>query len=228
MVKQLLLATLIIFTPALQAEVLRSIAVTGSSSVALVPDEARLSFNVTELGQTADKALETVNRRINQLLKRISARGIPEKDIVATSQHVSPKYRWDGPNQTRTFEGFEVAREVQFTLRDLTLLGPMMEDLVNTGVTRLSSPALSSSQRKMAEHEGLALAFTDAQIQAQLLANAAGLSLAGARTIETHSAQKSGPTPMLRMASAAEDSAGQYLAGELQINTHISVVFDVE
>ncbi|MDA9368013.1 SIMPL domain-containing protein [Flavobacteriaceae bacterium] len=228
MIKQLLFATLIIFTPALQADVQRSIAVSGSSSVALVPDEARLSFNVTELNQTAAQALTTVNRRINKLLTQLTAQGILEQDITATSQRVAPQYRWDATRQVRLFEGFEVGRDVTVTIRDLTLLGPLMESLVKIGVTRLSPPDLVSSQRKTTEHQGLALAFSDAKIQAELLANAAGLTLAGARTIETHSAQNASPRPMMRMEAAADDGAGRYLAGQLQITTKISVVFDAQ
>ena len=128
----------------------------------------------------------------------------------------------------RLFEGFEVGRDVTVTIRDLTLLGPLMESLVKIGVTRLSPPDLVSSQRKTAEHQGLALAFSDAKIQAELLANAAGLTLAGARTIETHSAQNASPRPMMRMEAAADDGAGRYLAGQLQITTKISVVFDAQ
>ena len=228
MIKQLLVLSLIVFAPMLQADVASSITVSGSSSVSLVPDEAQLSFNVTELGQTADAALTEVNRRIDQLLNRLTDRGIPEKDITATSQRVAPQYRWDATSQVRIFEGFEVSRDVTLMIRDLTLLGPIMEDVVETGVTRLSPPNLASSQNKAAEQTGLTLAFSDAEIQAELLAKAAGLSLAGVRTIETHTAQNSPPVPMARMAVAADDSSGRYLAGELTINTQIRVVFDAQ
>lgn len=228
MIKQLLLLSLIVFAPVLHADVARSITVSGNSSVSLVPDEAQLSFNVTELGQTADTALTEVNRRIDQLLNRLTDRDIPEKDISATSQRVTPQYRWDATSQVRIFEGFEVSRDVTLIIRDLALLGPIMEDVVKTGVTRLSPPNLSSSQHKAAEQTGLTLAFSDAKIQAQLLAEAAELTLTGVRTIETHSAQNSSPMPMARMAVAADESSGRYLAGELTINTQIRVVFDAQ
>ena len=228
MIKQLFLASLIVFAPTLQADVARSITVTGNSSVSLVPDEAQLSFNVTELGQTADNALTEVNRRIEQLLDRLTSRNIPEKDITATSQRVTPQYRWDATSQVRIFEGFEVSRDVTLIIRDLTLLGPIMEDVVKTGVTRLSPPSLSSSQHKTAEQTGLTLAFKDAKVQAELLAQAAELSLTGVRTIETHTAQNIPPMPVARMAVAADESNGRYLAGELTINTQIRVVFDAQ
>lgn len=228
MIKQLLLVSLIVFAPALRADVPRSITVNGNSSVSLVPDEAQLGFNVTELSKTADTALVDVNRQVNKLLNRLTDRGIPEKDITATSQRVTPQYRWDATSQVRIFEGFEVSRDVTLMIRDLSLLGPVMEDLVKTGVTRLSPPSLTSSQHKAAEQEGLTIAFSDAKIQAELLAEAAGLTLTGARAIETHGAPNNSPMPMARMALAADESDGRYFAGELTINTQVRVVFDAQ
>ena len=66
--------------------------------------------------------------------------------------------RWDEKDRKRVLLGYLVSRQVQVELRDLELLGTLLERAVDAGVNQVNDPVLDSSRRKQLEREAMAKA----------------------------------------------------------------------
>jgi uncharacterized protein YggE len=118
---------------------------------------------------------------------------------------------------------------VQVELRDLELLGTLLERAVDAGVNQVNDPVLDSSRRKDLERDALAKAVEDARLNADTLARAAGATLGPVRTL--NGATSAPPVPMFRrqvaMADAAMAPEASYQAGEMKFSASVNAEYDL-
>lgn len=205
----------------------RVIVVSGEATVRRVPDLAVVSLAVTVSGKQPGPARDEANRRASAILGHLRDLGLPEADVQAPSLVVHPTYDYGrgGPKVT----GYEASRPMTLRIREVELLGPVLDGLVDDGATQVQGTAMELAEPEAATREALGLAVAVARSRAEALAAAAGLSLGAPLRVE-EGGSVSGPIRpigMMRMAAAQEAAPTEVAAGEIEVTAQVRVWFAI-
>lgn len=202
----------------------RAIVVSGEATVRRAPDLAVVTLAVTVRAPEVEPARETANARASAILAQLRALGIPETDVSAPSLIVHPTYDY---RHGARLTGHEASRPMTIRVRDLAALGPLLDGLVDDGVTQVHGTTMELAQADAAAREALGAAVVAARSRAEALAAAAGLRLGEPLRIEE---ETSGFAPMPRMMALAQGTPGapaptEVAAGEVEITARIRAWF---
>ena len=206
------------------AAIERAIVVNGEATVRRVPDLAVVSLAVTVRDKQPAPARDQANRKASAILARLRELGLAEADVQAPSLVVHPTYDYGrgGPRIT----GYEASRPMTLRIRDVDLLGSVLDGLVDDGATQVHGTAMELAEPEAATHDALASAVAVARSRAEALAAAAGLTLgAPLRIEEGESAPGPRPMGMMRMAAAEEAVPTEVAAGEIEVTARVRVWF---
>ena len=207
----------------------RTVSVSGTGEVAAEPDLAHVTLGVEARKPALADARSEVSATVERVLALCKSLGIDPKRVNATRVQIQPEYSWNEKDRKRVLLGYLVSRQVQVELRDLEVLGTLLERAVDAGVNQVNEPVLDSSRRKDLERDALAKAVEDARLNADTLARAAGATLGPVRTL--NGATSAPPVPMFRrqvaMADAAMAPEASYQAGEMKFSASINAEYDL-
>jgi len=207
----------------------RSVTVSGTGEIAAEPDLARVTLGVEARKPTMAEARTEVAATVERVLALCKSLGINPKQVNATGVQIQPEYSWNEKDRKRVLLGYLVSRQVQVELRDLELLGALLERAVDAGVNQVNDPVLDSSRRKDLEREALVKAVQDARQNAETLAGAAGATLGPVRTLNGSASPPM--VPMYRrqvaMADAAMAPEASYQAGEMKFTASVNAEYDL-
>jgi uncharacterized protein YggE len=140
---------------------------------------------------------------------------------------VQPAY--DYGSGTPKLTGYEASRPFTLRVRDMELLGPILDRLVDDGATQVHGTSMQLAEPEMASREALAAAYAVALERARTLADAAGLALGPPLRIEEEAGGM--PVPMRDMAmmrgAVAESAPTEIAAGEIEITARVRAWFGI-
>ena len=166
------------------------------------PDIVTIGAGVTSEARTAVAAMRDNARKMEQVIDRIKALGVPEEDIQTTGINLNAQYNYR-QNQPPEFRGYQVSNRVSVILRDIDETGEVLDALVVAGATDLSGPTFSIDDDTSAKDEARARAVTRAQARAEAYAQLYGYS--GVRILSvSETIEGSGPMPQMAMRDASE------------------------
>lgn len=218
----------------------RTIQVSASDSVKVLPDMAELSLTICPQGATAQEAQAQAASELDALKAALAALGIDEKNIVASQVNIYARYDWS--DYVEKIVGYQAS--IDITLKELTI------DQANSAIpaiagiedTTLDGTRFYVSTYDERYQEALVSALQVAQAKAQVLAQAAGAQLgAVANVCENYDSQeyryssvqaKSEAATMAVTEDAAADAgagnSGDMLnPGEIEIKASISVTYEL-
>ncbi|HEX7381911.1 MAG TPA: SIMPL domain-containing protein [Nevskiaceae bacterium] len=203
------------------------ITVEGHGEVRVAPDEARLSMTAQYTDKDLDAAQGRVNAMVNAFSAKAKALGIPANDLSTAAYSVTSEYSY--PKEGRKFEGYQVSRGIQLTIRDLANLGPLMQAASAAGIPSVSPPELLNSEAPRYRLEALRGAARDARAQATALAAAMDIPLGAVRSLTTVENPGAQPILMRAMAapSAAPDASMHVGVGLIEYNARVRAVFSI-
>lgn len=206
----------------------RMIVVSGEATVRRVPDLAVVSLSVSVHDRQTAPARDKANQRATAILARLHVLGIPEADVQAPSLTVQPTY--DHTRGAAKVTGYRAARPMTIRVRDIDLLGSILDGLVDDGATEVHATSMELADPEAASREALAAAVGVARSRAEALATAAALKLGPPRRIEEES--DGSPSPFrgsMRMFQAAAEAAPTEIAeGEIEISARVRAWFDLK
>lgn len=150
-----------------------SIVVSGSGSVATIPDKAQLSLGVSSDAKTAAAALRANAADMTKVIAAVKAQGIAADDIQTRFVSLSPRYTQNGDG----IVGYTATNSVTVTLRVLAKTGSVIDAAVDAGANQISGPDLSRSDQNALYRAALRAAVSNARAKAQAIAKASGLTL---------------------------------------------------
>jgi uncharacterized protein YggE len=207
----------------------RTVSVSGTGEVVAEPDRAQVTLGVEARRPTMAEARSEVSATVERVLALCRSLGIDPKLVSATRVQIQPEYSWNEKDRKRVLLGYLVSRQVQVELRDLELLGTLLERAVDAGVNQVNDPVLDSSRRNELERDALARAVQDARLNADTLARAAGANLGPVRTL--NGATSAPAVPIYRrqvaMADAAMAPEASYQTGEMKFTASVSAEYDL-
>jgi uncharacterized protein YggE len=204
----------------------RAVVASGEATVRRVPDLAVVALSVTVTDKKPGPARNEANRRASAILARLRELGVPDADVQAPSLVVHPRYDYSRGGGKVT--GFDAARPMTIHIRDVDLLGPILDELVDDGATRVHGTSMELADPNAASGEALAGAMAAARGRAEALAAAAGVTLGDPIRIEEEVGEVPVPrgTAILR-AAATEAAPTEIAAGEVEISARVRAWFAI-
>jgi hypothetical protein len=209
----------------------RTVSVSGQGEVSAEPDLAYVSLGVEARRPTLAEARSLVAATVDRVLALCKDLKIDPKLVNATRVQVQPEYSWNDRDRKRVLLGYIVSRQVEVELRDLEQLGPLVERAVSAGVNQVGDPVLDSSRRKQLERQAMTLAVQDARLNADTLAQAAGVRLGAVRTLNGSTSPPVMPIYRGKMvmadAAAAPPPEATYQPGEMKFTASVNAEYDL-
>lgn len=209
------------------AETLRTLTVSGSGQVQVVPDMAMVRIGVSHRAPEAGAALQQTSDAVAAMLARLQGLGIAERDIQTAGLALHPVWRSQPDTQGQPVpDGFEASNMVSLRLRDLSSLGAVLDALVADGANRLDGVSFGLQEPEAAMDEARRLAVAEAQRKAALYAGAAGVTLGP--LIRLTEAGGGMPRPVMMEMAAMRADAVPVAPGEMEIGASVEMVFGLE
>ena len=229
MKKFILIIFLFTFTPNISAQS-SSVTVEGNAEISVVPDRASLNLAVELDGRNLSAMTSTVAQTVDAFLTITDGFSINRNDVMTSGVNISPRYRYENKTGRRIFDGYNVSRSIQVDLKNIDLLGSIIERSTAQGINNIAAPIFRFSQEDQIIQSLHTLAVRDAIKRAEALVDPLNASLGKALKIDASSNQSISP-PMMEMraldmnSSLAEQS---YSIGQINYSQSVLATFEIE
>lgn len=217
------------------------ITVTGEGEVLAVPDIGKFSFSVTAEAADAQAAQEASGTKVNDILAYLREQGIAETDIKVEYYNLYPRYRWEErvcpagsycPPGERVQDGFEVTQSVSVKIRETAKAPGIIAGVGEHGATNISNLSFTVDDTDALRAEARALAITDAQEQAAVLARQLGVRLVRLAGFNEYGDQPMYDTYLRSAAMETAEGAGfggaELPVGEESTVVRVNLTYEVE
>lgn len=202
-----------------------SIVVSGMGRVAVAPDVADVRLGVSVTRPTVDAARADAATTMDAILAAVDAAAVPRRDVQTTLLSVQPRYDYRD-NKPPTLTGYELANVVEVTVRDLARLGDVVDGTLRAGATSMDGLSFRVADPAPAEREARLLAMAEARSRADVLAEAAGLTITGVSGIvEGAATPPPGPRMKDERMMLAADAATPVEAGSQEVTVSVTVSY---
>jgi uncharacterized protein len=181
------------------------ITVTGTGRASRPAEIARTTFVVEATRPTAAEARGVAAGVAAEVITAIRAAGVPSADLSTAGLDVQPGWEQDGDRMVRT--GFTVTNRIGVTVRDLEVLGRVLDAGLDAGATGLEGVSFDLADPAAASEEARRAAVADAKWRAETIASASGARLRRLVAIAEGGADVPSPFPKARMMAMAADAA---------------------
>jgi len=217
-------ATLAIATPSLAAD--RQIQITGTGSIAAAPDMATITLGVVTQGISGKDALRANSEQLNKVFTDLAEAGIKKRDVQTSGLSLQPN--WDrnaDRNQQPVIVGYTARNGVTVRVRDLEILGDVLDDVVSSGANQFNGLTFGISNPKPLQNKARVAAVKDAQARATLLVTTAGATLGKVLNISESGGNRA---PVMRaMAMDRAESSVPVAAGEVGVQATVTVTYEI-
>ncbi len=207
------------------------IVVTGEASRDIAPDEARLTARIDKRAADPQAAAQLAAKAMTVLLAKLEKLGVAAASIQALGTQVGPLREWDQDARKQRLLGYQAVRELRLDHLPLSLLGPIMQTLAESGVEQVGSPQLDLADRTGVELAVLMAAAKDAEQKAQALAKSLGVGVGRPVAIDANpgAGPSPGPVAFKAMRAEAADVGQSYShAGLIEIHAQVRVAFAIQ
>jgi uncharacterized protein YggE len=182
------------------------IVTTGTGESRVAPDRATIMIGVQSRATTAAAAAAENARRQRAILDTLRAIGLASNQLSTVNYNVNPEMQYPQNGQgTPRVIAYVVTNTVRAEVRRLDDVARVIDAALAKGANEISSLEFSSSQADSARRAALGLAVSNARLDANALALAAGGTLGSVIEISTaESPIRPVPQVMLREAAAAK------------------------
>ena len=202
-----------------------TIVVSGTGRIAVQPDVADLRLGVTVAKPSVEAARAQAGVLMDAILSAVEGAGVAHPDVRTSLLSVQPRYDYR-EGRAPTLTGYEVANMVEVTVRDLATLGAVVDAALAAGATSMDGLTFRVSDPALPEREARVAAMGEARARADVLAEAAGLTIQGVTDIlEGGPSRPPGPFPKAERMAMAADVATPVEAGMLEVAVTVTVTY---
>lgn len=195
------------------------VVVTGEGQVEAAADTAVVVLGVSARADQAAAAYRQVAEVLNRIVRALTDLGVPLDQMQTGLITLQPIY------DREQLVGYEATATVRVTLRDLSLVGPVIDQAVAAGANRLLGVTFEVREPAAYEARALARAVQDAQQKAMVVARTAGIGLGPVWRAEAEPA----PEPVFPLAArVAAVEAIPILPGTLVLTRRVRVEYLVQ
>lgn len=227
----LLLATFLVFfaqnvdasSASYQAKT--EITVKGQASVYVEPDIAILTFGVLSEDISADAAYSQTAAKINKTIDAVKKLGIDPKDIKTFRVNVYPKYSYNKDDGTSKIVGFYASTDLTVTIRNLSIVGKVIDTAFKNGVNTFSSLTFDISNSSPYYNQALSKALENAKQKAATIAKGLGIGLGKPKSVTENSYVNTPPIVYYKAEALASSASTQIQPGTIEIKAEVTLVY---
>jgi uncharacterized protein len=206
------------------------VSVVGQGIVLAQPDVARITLGIDVFDQSLSRAQATASTNMDAVVNKLKADGILDTDIRTVSFNISPQYDQQNQNQP-VLRGYQVQNLVEVKTTNVGGLGPLIDDAVSSGATRVQGISFEASDMAGLKNQARDQAMQDARAQAEQHARNAGVTLGKPILIEV--SETGGATPVRAFSSGQAAAPAAAVStpiqpGQLSISTTVHVVWAIQ
>lgn len=206
------------------------ITVTGTGTVNVAPDQAKINIGVVTMAPTAREAQQENAKLANKVINALVNAGIPREKIETQYYSIWPEYSYPKPEENKppVVTAYRVSNTVQVTLDDAKKVGIVIDTAVEAGANSVESIQFLKKDTSQAQRQALQKACQEAKLKAEAIAQSLGVKITGILSVQ-ESGGISYP-PIYRAEKLAGGGAGDtpIQPGELQVNASVTVVFKIQ
>ncbi|MBE5795931.1 MAG: DUF541 domain-containing protein [Clostridiales bacterium] len=199
-----------------------TLTVTGSASVTLKADYAKVSVGVSTKAATVEEATERNGEAIRSVIAALTAAGIAEDDIATSSYSVYAEYDYSTGEAVQS--GFNVTNQLTVIIRDMTAIGATLDEATKAGANNIYNVEFCSTLAAEAQDEATVHAVQDAFRKAKLLAAAAGLDVGGVIALEENSGGYFTVAATYKAEAARDATSNVILPDDLTVSASVKLV----
>ena len=154
------------------------ISVGARGEVKVTPDRANIQISVQTRATTAAAASSENATRAKAVIDALRALGLRANEISTIGYTVHPEQRYE-PNREPVVVGYNVTNSVSVDVRDLTMVGRIIDVAISKGANMITSLNFFASTTESARREAIAMAIQRARLDADAAARAAGGTIGG-------------------------------------------------
>jgi len=159
----------------------RTLSVSAEGKVVAKPDVALVSFSVVSEGKDTKVVSDENNTRMTKVTTFLKEQGIDEKDIKTTQYSLSPVYSQrallSSASFVPTIASYSLTQTVQVKIRDFSKVSTITAQLVPMGVNQVQNVSFSIDDPETYRAQARVEALAKARAKAQVIADAADISL---------------------------------------------------
>ncbi len=218
-------------------EALHLIQTTASAQEDVIPDSVSLSLEVLTQAETVEQARAENAQRMDQLVQAVKAKGWDELTAQTSRFNVTPVYEERRVVQNLPqVVGYRVSHLLTVTLEELdgptlaTRVSALLDEGMRLGSNQVYGPNFYVKDPEPIRERLLAGAVREAKARAQLMAEAAGVSLGPLQRLTDQSQPVYRPQHLMARAAAVEsfaDTATPIEVGEQTISVTVSIAYEV-
>jgi uncharacterized protein YggE len=176
-------------------ETQRTLNVNGTGLVYLTPDIAYIYIGVHTEMPAASEAMAENTTQTEAVIAAVKQSGVDEKDIRTTNFSIWSFDKYDPISGMNTGEKYyAVDNTVYVTVRALDKLGILLDTVVKAGANNINSIQFDVADKTAATKQARDAAVQNAKMQAQELADVAGVTLGEISSISFY---ESSPSPVM-------------------------------
>lgn len=162
----------------------RTVQVSGSAAVNVVPDRSSIQLGVQSNGVTVDEVEHGNSAAIQRVLKALRDLGIAEKDIATDRYIIEPVYE---SYDSLRIRGYRINNLVAVTVRDVNQTSLVIAAALRAGANQVVDVSFYTSHLREYRDQARNLAMRAAGEKASALAEAAGAQTGDVLTISENS-----------------------------------------
>ena len=210
-----------------------TLTVQGAAAITLPAEYATVTIGVETENVNVAEAQRENAVLMDRVLTALREAGCADEDMKTGGFNVFTSYLYsytEGGAEIRTVV-YHVSNSLTITVRQLDSIGVWIDAAGSAGANQMNSLTFHSSKQSEAYDQALAAACANAKAQAQLLADAMGVTIKGIRSISVpQNTVVYARSNSMKAAGVAEeaDAGTAILPGELSVSATVEVVFDIE
>lgn len=209
-----------------------ALSLTGTASTMVKPDKVTVSLGVETTNKTADAALAANSKIMNKVIDALKATGVKDNETSTSSFSISPNYNYSQQSSTASrITGFTVSNTIQIESTNINNTSKWIDAAIAAGANTVDRIDFALSDKKLEETKNSLIkqAMQDARAKADIVASAAGVRVAGIRSINLNELAiqpPPAPIPLAKQSLAASEARPTpIISGQEKITTNIGIIF---
>jgi len=203
----------------------RLIHTSATGEVTTTPDQAEISVSVQTEHPDPRQAQSENAAIMARVIAALKGAGVAESDLKTTGFSLYPNYDESGSIFAKNIKFYRATNTLLIRVRNIGQAGDLLDLTVANGANNVNGISFLVSDEKQLSlrNEALTAAVTRARADADTVAKAAGLTIAGVKEITVGGAYV--PVPRAEMSYAGKAVATPLQPGEMTVTASVSVTY---
>ena len=222
----------------------RTLSVTGSAEVNVLPDQAIVSLTVLDRGDNLQQTQKENARTIEQFTEYITKELHIDPTHIQTNQiEVYPEYKYCDYDTDRKCDPlkvqyYSVMKHMDIHIDDLNVYEPLLQKAFDVGISRINQVQFQSSEIRKHKDQAREKAAIAAKEKADAVAKTLGVTVLKPISIQLnvpeyspymgYNAYSRGTINAQSIAYESGSESGGEAVGQLSISANVNVVFEIE